>query len=655
MDFFEQQDVARRKTGWLIAYFIAAVVAIVLAVYFVALIAMVFVGGDPDNPSAPNPYEENPFQPGLFIMVGLGTIGVISLGSLYKISQLSAGGEAVALMLGGRRLNRQTNDLAERRLLNVVEEMALASGTPVPPVYVMDKEASINAFAAGNSPGDAVIGVSKGSLDYLTRDELQGVMAHEFSHITNGDMRMNLRLMGVLHGILIIAIIGWFAIRSMQFSGGRRSSKNDGGGAFLILAVGVGLLIIGSIGLLFGKLIKSAVSRQREYLADASAVQFTRLPEGIAGALKKIGGRKETSKIEDPHAEEVSHMFFGNAFGSLASGALSTHPPLAERVKRIDPQFNGKFPKVKPLGARKPVSRSKTKGKQKKGKPVQVLAGAGMPGGRSPVDPAGVFGQIGVPGMEQLLYAAALIESMPEPVTTAVHEPYGARAVVYALLLDRQESIRQKQLDVLKQRAEEVSYKETLRVAPLVAGLAEEARVPLVEMSFPALKELSPAQYDTFRCNVTALVEADEKIDLFEYVVRTMLFGDLDRHFGRAKPVSIRYRHAAGVVEPVTLVLSLLARVGHQTEEEARRALEAGMTEVGQSAALLPKDQCTLKALDGALETLAQAAPKVKKQILGACVACIAADREVTPKEGELLRVVAAVLGCPVPPVPNVA
>jgi Zn-dependent protease with chaperone function len=335
MDFFEHQEVARRATGRLILYFLLAVAAIVVAVYFVVLLALVFIAPDSGQPGESNPYMETPWHPELFAVVAAATVGVILLGSLYKTSQLASGGEGVALMMGGRLIDRQTSDLAERRLLNVVDEMALASGTPVPPVYVMDKEQGINAFAAGRNPGDAVITVTRGCLDYLTRDELQGVMAHEFSHVLNGDMRLNLRLVGILHGILIIAILGWYVLRSMRFSGrSSRSGKGGGGAIVMILVIGLGLLVIGSVGLFFGKLIKSAVSRQREYLADASAVQFTRLPEGIAGALKKIGGRPETSRISDAHGEEISHMFFCSAAGSRRGQLFATHPPLDARVRR---------------------------------------------------------------------------------------------------------------------------------------------------------------------------------------------------------------------------------------------------------------------------------------------------------------------------------
>lgn len=647
MDFFEHQDVARRRTGWLIVYFILAVLGIVVAIYFVTLIALTFLAGD--STGAPSPYMETPWHPQLFALVAAATVGVILLGSLYKTSQLAAGGETVALMLGGRLIDSQTRDLAERRLLNVVEEMALASGTPVPPVYVMDNEPSINAFAAGHEPGDAVIGVSQGCLRYLNRDELQGVMAHEFSHILNGDMRMNLRLVGILHGILVIAIVGWYVLRSMRYSGRSSRGGKGGGGAAMILVIGIGLLVVGSVGWFFGKLIKSAVSRQREYLADASAVQFTRLPDGIAGALKKIGGRPETSKIEDAHAEEISHMFFGSAFGSFRWMLFATHPPLVERVRRIDPMFDGKFPKqVKPV--RITPDLVKAEAKKKPGKPFEAVRVPGV-GRTVPVDPAGVLGQIGLPGMEQIFFVAAILEDMPGELRDAAHEPYGARAVIYAMLLDRDAQMRKQQLDALKPQAEELSYRETERLAPLIDQLPDEARLPLVEMSFPALKKLSPDQYAKFRQNVDALVEADNKIDLLEYTVRMMLLRHLDVQFGRAKPIAVRYHRLDPLLPSLVGVLSTLAYAGQKAEADVKRAFDKGMAEIGRTASPLAKSDCSLPRLDAALEVLAEAAPKLKRQSFSACVACVAADGKVTPREGQLIQAVAADLGVPVPPI----
>ena len=648
MDFFEHQDVARRRTGRLIALFVVAVVAIVLAIYAAVVIAMVFLADSQGVADVDNAYMQSPFHPGIFAAVAVATIAVIFLGSAYKTAQLASGGESVALMMGGRPIDPNSGDPAERRLINVVQEMAVASGTPVPPVYVMDKEPSINAFAAGFGPDDAVIGVSRGSLDYLTRDELQGVMAHEFSHILNGDMRLNLRLVGVLHGILVIALIGWFVIRSVGFSSRTRSSgnKKDGGGVLAILAVGLGLLIIGGVGLLFGKLIKMAVSRQREYLADAAAVQFTRLPDGIAGALKKIGARPDKSKIQDAHAEEISHMFFGNAFGAMRAHALSTHPPLADRIHRIDPSFDGRFPKrLEPVSVTR--TRRKTRPKPKPGKPMDAI----LPGGAvGALDPAGIFGKIGVPDPAGLIFAAALLEDLLGPAREAAHEPYGARAVIYAVLLDGDAEMRRKQLDVLKPRAEELSFRETQRLAQTVDQIPEETKLPLVEMTVPALKRLSPSQYAAFRDNVVELVRADGKIELFEYAVHMLLLRQLDVHFGHGKPIAVRHHRLEPMLPSLVKVLSALAHEGHADAAAAEHAFAAGMSQTGHTATLLPADACTQQSLGGVLKDLAETAPKLKKQILTACVTCIAADHQITPHEAQLTQAVAAVLGVPIPP-----
>ena len=354
MDFFERQDQARRSTRRLIVYFIMAVILIILSIYIAAI--AIFLGFNL-NADSELPFEW--WNSELFLWITGATVSVVVIGSLYKIFALSQGGVVVARSLGGRLIESNTPNPQERRLLNVVEEMAIASGTPVPSVFLLEKEKSINAFAAGFTPTDAVIGVTQGTLQILSRHELQGVIAHEFSHILNGDMRLNIRLIGVLNGILVIAMIGYAILRGTSRSS---SSKKGGGGA--VLAFGAALFIIGYVGVFFGKLIKSAVSRQREFLADASAVQFTRNPDGLAGALKKIGGLVHGSRIKSSKAEEASHLFFSDGMHGKASPFLSmrnhkppvqtrsafsfmaTHPPLETRIKRIDPSFRGRFPAV---------------------------------------------------------------------------------------------------------------------------------------------------------------------------------------------------------------------------------------------------------------------------------------------------------------------
>ncbi|NLS90642.1 MAG: M48 family metallopeptidase [Planctomycetaceae bacterium] len=644
--FFEQQDVAKRRTGLLVFLFCVAVVAIVLAVYtVVALVNVSFGLMQPDVPhgqAGPVPF----WNPQLFGVVTLATVAVIALGSLYKISELSAGGEAVALMLGGRRVHPLTKDFAERQLLNVVEEMALASGVPVPPVYVLDAEDGINAFAAGHRPGDAVIGVSRGSLDYLDRDELQGVMAHEFSHILNGDMRLDLRLVGVLHGILILAVIGYYILRSGVHSGG--SGKKGGAGAILLVALG--LMIIGGVGLFFGRLIKSAVSRQREYLADASAVQFTRYPAGIAGALKKIGGLSRGSRINDAHAGEVSHMFFGEAVSALGLSWLGTHPPLADRIRRIDPSFDGRFPKVKARVGREPA-KEKVEQAGKRHALGQTM-GRAIPGAVLPGAAGIPLAALAIPGLEQILYAAAILESMPQPVTHAVREPYGARAVVYCLLLGNDEPTRNKQLGVLRERAEPQSYEETVRLTALVRQLAADARIPLADMAIPALKELAPSQYDRFCEIVEALVRADNRIELFEYALQKMLLSTLDVHFGRRKPTRTQFYALGQLGGPLSIVLGTLAHAGNKDPELAGTAYRNAMQFLDRSEPIPSRSECSLRAFDDALTQLAATSLKLKQRILDACQLCIVADEKVTTRERELVRVVAAVLECAVPLTP---
>ena len=328
MEFFAHQDKARKHTTVLVMYFVIAVLCIVASVYFASL--LIFYGAHvKQTPGASLP-EFALWDPELFLNVVLGTLGVVIVGSVYKTAALAKGGSAVAESLGGRLVNPNTTHTDERKLRNVIEEMAIASGVPVPKIYVLDDEKGINAFAAGHTPGDAAIGVTLGCMTLLNRDELQGVIGHEFSHILNGDMRLNLRLMGIIFGILCLAVIG----RVLIYSRGGRD-RNP------LMFLGLALIVIGAIGVFFGRLIQAALSRQREFLADASSVQFTRNPAGLSSALQKIGGAGST--IESAHAGEASHMFFENGMGKPLLGAMATHPPLDERIRAIDPGWDGKF------------------------------------------------------------------------------------------------------------------------------------------------------------------------------------------------------------------------------------------------------------------------------------------------------------------------
>ena len=620
-DFFRQQDMARRNTGRLVLLFALAVLGIVASVLALAAALTAFFNRDPETNAW---HWAAATDPQLLILVLAGTLVVVVGGSLIRIAELRAGGRLVAEELGGRLLNPNTSEPAERRLLNVVEEMAIASGASTPPVYVMDGEAGINAFAAGFSAQDAVIGITRGAATALDRDELQGVIAHEFSHILNGDMRLNLRLMGMLHGIFLIGAIGYVLLRVRVTT---------------LVVIGAGLSVVGFSGTFFGNLIKAAVSRQREFLADASAVQFTRQPEGIAGALKKIGGLAAGSRVESPNAPQASHLFFGRATSGL-NAVFSTHPPLAKRIARIDPSWDGKFPElpeevVEALSAVGPESTAEGQAR---------TAAAG--------DVASAVSQVGQPTPAHLRYAAELIDLLPGPVVAAAHEPYGARAVVYALLLDRAPEPRRSQLRHLEAAADHGVYEETLKLAPHVEELGRRMRLPLLEIALPALRILSSWQYQRFQENLAELVEADDRLDLFEWSLQRILLRDMQVSFGRSGPRRVRHASVPSVASSLAVLVSVLAYVGDRNPEAAERAFAAGWRVLSlPERRLLPHDACGFTELDAALVELDRSLPQVKKRTLEAAVACITADRQVTVDETELLRAVSASMSCPMPPI----
>jgi Zn-dependent protease with chaperone function len=627
-DFFERQSVARRNTKWLVAMFALAVVAIVGTTFVATAIALGASGGD-------IPWE-------LPVVASAGALLLIAGGSLFKIAQLAGGGSVVAERLGGRRVFPNTTDPVERRLLNVVEEMALASGVPVPAVFLLSEEQSLNAFAAGFSPSDAVIGVTRGCAEQLTRDQLQGVIAHEFSHILNGDMRLNLRLMGVLHGILLMGLVGRELLRLGAYSGGRRRSSDKGGGGLMyLLLVGLAFMVVGFVGLLFGNLIKAAVSRQREYLADASAVQFTRNPEGIAGALKRIGAAVFGSKLVSPSAAEASHMYFATGVASL----FATHPPLDDRIQRLEPQWDGTYPPALPAG--EVVGIDTTVAAAHPETMADGLAAALA----APVSVQSVrhaAEQVANPNQSHREYVRELVAAMPQAVVDSAHEPYGARAVIFATLLDRDADIRATQLAALQRLADPNVFELTLRLVPAVNHVDVRARLPLVDMTLPALRALSASQYQEFMQCFLQLVEADKRLGLFEWALHQILLRHLRPQFEPIQPLPIRYYGLQRLGEPISVLLSILAR---SSQHDDQIAFEAGTRQLEEvSLQLLPPEICTLGALRHALDELAHAAPKLRQRLVDAAAACICADADVNVREAELLRAICDMLDCPMPP-----
>ncbi|MFG0329365.1 MAG: M48 family metallopeptidase [Phycisphaerales bacterium] len=668
-DFFARQDAARKQTGRLVVLFILAVIAIMVMVYLV--IAGVVVWGSTQSDLRP---DEILLNPALLLGVGAGTIVIVGGASLFKIMELRGGGRVIAERLGGQLIHPDTTDLDERKILNVVEEMAIASGTPVPPVYIMNREEGVNAFAAGYSPNDAVIGITRGAVRSLSRDELQGVVAHEFSHILNGDMRLNIHLIGWLFGILVIGVIGYYLLRASFYAGGggRRRSKEEGGGAAAILMIGLGLLVVGGVGTFFGNLIKAAVSRQREYLADASAVQFTRNPEGIAGALKKIGGSVHGAEIDHPNAPEASHMYFGAGVTSGLHGLFATHPPLQKRIRAIDPQWDGKFIKVEAKPEREPTSEGESASDRKRRRDLfgAVVAGGVITGGLEDAvtaartrgatasSPSGstaadrpAIELIGEPTPEHLEYARQLIESLPDDMVSAAHEPYDARALIFAMLLDSDETVRDRQYEAIAATGDTGVLDMTRKLAPIAEALERRQRLPLIEMATPALRDLSRAQYETFKRAVAALVAADEKITLFEWALQRLLMKSVAPQFEEVKPPRTHYYAIARLTKELEMLLSTLAWAGNREEADAARSFDAGKRQLQlTNLELCPPAQCRPQDLDRAIDELVKVSAPLKQRIIRAAAVCVAADRVVTPNEAEMLRAIAETLECPMPP-----
>ena len=636
MNFFESQDQARRSTGLLAGLFILAVLGLIVMANLLVMLVFGYLDREQLRDGG-TLIRQMDWQTFAAVSAGVGT--VVLAGTLYRMASLWAGGKAVAESLGGQLIPRDTRDMNQRKLLNVVDEMAVASGTPAPPVYLLANEPGINAFAAGFSPRDAVIGVTQGTIDHLSRDELQGVIAHEFSHIFNGDMRLNIRLMGVLYGILVLGILGYYLLYSASFSRRRRGGEK---GAGAVLALALGLIAIGFAGTFFGGLIKAAVSRQREYLADASAVQFTRNPDGIAGALKRIGGLQSGSKVENPGATEISHAFFARAISGFMQGLSATHPPLAERIRRIDPHWDGKFGSADEREIAESEAKTRPDGAGKAG---AVVAGAAL------ADVMAAIGQIGNPKPEAVDHARSLLAGPPAAVKESAREPYGARALVYCLALDKDPEVRARQLKRLHDHADPDVYALTLKLTPATDELDVKYHLPLIDIAIPALKQLSPAQYKPFRANLIALIEMDAGVDLLEWSLQRIVLNHLDGQFFKPAAVKARYSHPAQVRKEVELVLSVLAHAGarNQSGAESAFAAAAGALESG-GLALLAKNQIRVADLDPALGKLAQLAPLAKSRLLKACAASIAHDRRASTTEVELLRAFADVLDCPMPP-----
>ena len=653
LDFFDAQRRAKRNTTLLVVLMLAATGATILCCYPVGVYAYWYVAGDKVS------YLDFFWQPQILAGVTAAVLLLVSGGSGYKVLQLrQGGGSYLAEHLGGERVpTTGTQDPALRRAVNVVEEMSIASGVPIPPVYLLDGESGINAFAAGWDTEHAVIGLTRGTVEKLSRDELQGVVAHEFSHILSSDMRINIRLIGIVHGILLIGLIGGGLLRATFYSGDRRrrrsSSSESDGFPWPLIVVGLALLVIGYVGVFFGNLIKAAISRQREYLADAAAVQFTRNPDGIGGALQKIAAYVSGSHLAADHAEEASHLFFAQGVPAWMGGMLATHPPLKTRIRRVLPQWDGTLPKIKTVTPPPPPPR----------------ATAGLAGGVSPrfgeAEPPPSGGGYGLGGAgaalagvgnldrAHVVYAQQLIAAISEDVRRASQSAEDAPAVLLSLLVDERDDIQSKQLAAVEQTLGTDAAARLRTLAPEVQKIDRPARLVLLDLCLPALRPLPSEQRQRVLKAAEALVHADGRVDLSEWALQRVLRRHL-RAMDQVRGPGVRFYSFNSLTHELAVVLSTLAWVGQTDPAAAGRAVRNAGGELKLSGrrevTLLPKEALSLDALDAAVDRLSETGPRQKRSLLRALAGCVSEDGRVTQREGELFRAVAESLGVPFPP-----
>lgn len=624
MNFFQAQDQAKRKTRQLTLLFSAALISLLVMANL--LVAGMLHLQTPSG-SFIQTVEQTPAQ--LWLMISLGVGGVVALSSLFKYLALRGGGRAVAESLGGILIHQNTRNRQEKQLLNVVEEMAIAAGLSVPPVYLI-KENSINAFAAGFSPNDAVIGINQGTLDLLNRAELQGVVAHEFSHILNGDMRINLRLMALLHGILFLGIVGYGFLRGSMFSRGR-----DRGG---IIALGIGLLIIGYGGTFFGNLIKAAVSRQREFLADAAAVQFTRSPEGIANALKKIGSHSVGSAIENAKAEQSSHMFFG-AIKPFAGNLMATHPPLEQRINALDPSWQGNF-------------QNSASGSASAHQPATTSQFSNVSGASSSKAIMGHSQLLKSIGSANLPQAQAMIKATEQSLSIAAHDTFEARALVYAMLIAKDPNLAREQLKFVDANAETGVPVHVHNLLPILVNASYEIKLTLLEMAVPTLKELSTGQYERFTAITNQLIVADKKVDIFEWVLHRILTKELYSHFVAPSRIRGNTRSFKRLASELHLLINAIAASSVADPQDQNTAFAKGWNLLmpGQSSTFTPVDFFDYEMFNNALGKLRNLKPKLKEQLIDACIQTALADESLSQNQFALIKGIGATLDCPIPP-----
>ncbi|AVP99013.1 peptidase M48 Ste24p [Ahniella affigens] len=652
MNFFEQQELARKQSRRMVWLFMLAAFAVIVAidVVLVLILAATSLKSQPEAMFSFSATLAN--HPGALALTSVLTGMVIGISSLGKMASLRSGGKAVAASMGATQVSTGSTNLHHRRLRNIVEEMAIASGVPVPEVYVLEQEPGINAFAAGFSPADAAVVVTQGALEKLTRDELQGVIAHEFSHILNGDMRLNIRLMGVLFGILVVGLIGRKILEGMRHT---RDSKGLGP----ILLAALAIMILGYVGLFFGRMIKASISRSREYLADASAVQFTRQTDGLAGALKKVGGLQQGSKLAATDTEDVSHMLFSDGIGF--SGLFATHPPLLERIQRLDKTFDPRqfadihkhwSNKVDVLALDATTPSHSALGLTAATPMLRGAVAPGLPGAHAQVrvEAKAVAGQVGNPAADDYRAADQLHTHLPDSLKQIARRPEQAETLLLALLIDPEH--RQPQFRAIAAAHGQAVVEAVRALLPELAILHPMMRLPLANLAFPSLRRRPRPELDAFVALIDQLAKADGTVSPYEFCLAALLRAQVIDFLDPARARAMgRLKLHDGQQEALCL-LALVAKFGHDRAADAERAFQVAASTVYQGEAHRYAPPANWHApLAAALAKLDRLDATGKQILIEALVRGISQDGLLSVPEAELLRVVCAALHCPLPPI----
>jgi Zn-dependent protease with chaperone function len=642
VDFFAAQARARQQSRLLGWGFAACLLLVVLALNAIVLSALriAWATGKNAEPLEGSLTAWALAHPGTVLLVSLVTAGFIGVAGFTRHLQLRGGGGYVARSVGGVRVERGTPDARRRQLHNIVEEMALASGVPVPEIYVLEQDDSINAFAAGHTTANAAVAVTRGALLHLNRDQLQGVIAHEFSHVLNGDMRLSIRLMSMVFGLMAVSLAGRLLIR---LSAASRGGSGRSRGVVPLLLIGVAIAIVGQIGFWAGRILQAWISRKRECLADASAVQFTRHPDGLRDALLRIAAQGTPHRSGASGMEEIAHMLLVPDTRRL----LATHPSLEERVRELDPHVTReRFESlVRQAGEQMKAGRVMDPAASFIASPsAAALAGSAVPAAA-----ALIAATTGAPAPLHLEQAIAVRHALPATLRASAEQPERAQALLLAIVMFADRGPHERRVACVRDQLGAAMADAVQQAAVVASELAPMLRLPAVLQLMPALRALPLAGRVQYVATLRELMRLDDGLSVFEYALEKIAIRALLPREGARDP------HGRLALDDVAaalgIVFAVLARHGAASDESARHAYEAGL------APLLPRHRPGYSVIadwapmfDGALEELCRLRVAAKQLLIEGLVRSIAHDELLTPAEAELLRAICAVLECPLPP-----